>query len=397
MIEGRRGTGAETGRHIYGLDLLRVWAAVLVALLHFSFEYRPLAFIPPVGWVGVEIFFVLSGFVIAESLTGSSPQRFVTSRLLRLYPTAWGCTIVGASAVLIFGGAHVVVGDLATLDPRSFIDSLALFGGRFLSSAYWTLQIELAFYAFCLLYFILCPPQDVSRLAKILIIWATPYIVLLVSCRLGAFEVPWLDFGNGVRNVTLLRHGPLFALGLLIWQATRTCRAKRVCPGWIVSAIVLSCGEIACRSIELAPRSVGDTSSLAMAAMTLSLWGTACVAILASVRWNERYPRHAGLRALTQTVGLITYPFYLIHQSAGGSVMGFLIEHGSSDAAALTAGLLVSLLLSWAILTFWDPMVRPAMKRVCASIAAAIERHSRPAQNEISNALTNRIEPSSAP
>lgn len=86
-IEGRP-TGSTADRDVYGLDLLRICATGMVALLHLTYQYPPLAFIPPVGWVGVEIFFVLSGFVIAAPPTGSSPRRFVRNRLLRLYPTA---------------------------------------------------------------------------------------------------------------------------------------------------------------------------------------------------------------------------------------------------------------------------------------------------------------------
>ncbi|MET3695305.1 acyltransferase family protein [Methylobacterium goesingense] len=348
-------------RHIYGLDLLRICAAGMVALLHLTYQYPPLTFIPPVGWVGVEIFFVLSGFVIAASLTNSSPRRFIKNRLLRLYPTAWGCTIIGSAAVLIFGGTHTVVGDLATLDPRSFIVSLALFGGRFFSSAYWTLEIELAFYAFCLLYFIVCPQRDVSRLAKILIIWATPYIILLTLSNLDVFEANWLDFGYGFRNASLLRHGPLFALGMLLWQLTKGDKPRSANLKWMGAAILLSCAEILCRSIEFVQNIVVGKSPVSVGAISLGLWGSACIAIIISIRCNTAFPRHIRLRSVTRTLGLMTYPFYLIHQSVSGSVMGYLIIDGMSDTTALAISLVASLVLSWAILVLWDPAIRNAI------------------------------------
>jgi peptidoglycan/LPS O-acetylase OafA/YrhL len=100
------------------------------------------------------------------------------------------------------------------------------------------------------------------------------------------------------------------------------------------------------------------------------------MAIVISVRRNADYPRHARVRAVTRTLGLMTYPFYLIHQSVSGSVMGYLILAGSSDAAALALGLLVSLVLSWVILVLWDPAIRQAMTWVGTWIGVAIEGFS---------------------
>jgi hypothetical protein len=44
------------------------------------------------GWVGVETFFVISGFVIANSAIKSSVIEFLFGRALRLYPAVWVCS-----------------------------------------------------------------------------------------------------------------------------------------------------------------------------------------------------------------------------------------------------------------------------------------------------------------
>jgi len=54
------------------------------------------------GWVGVEIFFVLSVFVIAYSAEGSSAFSFFRSRILRLMPAVWICASL-VFAVLLVG------------------------------------------------------------------------------------------------------------------------------------------------------------------------------------------------------------------------------------------------------------------------------------------------------
>src|SRR5258706_15154943 len=48
------------------------------------------------GWGGVEIFFVISGFVIANSASRSSPTEFLLGRALRLYPAVWVCATAHA-------------------------------------------------------------------------------------------------------------------------------------------------------------------------------------------------------------------------------------------------------------------------------------------------------------
>src|SRR3954454_12380212 len=55
------------------------------------------------GWVGVEIFFVISGFVIANSASTSSPGGFLLGRALRIYPAVWVCATATFLILLLFG------------------------------------------------------------------------------------------------------------------------------------------------------------------------------------------------------------------------------------------------------------------------------------------------------
>src|SRR6201987_2791882 len=55
------------------------------------------------GWVGVEIFFVISGFVIANSASKSSPTEFLLGRALRLYPAVWVCATATLIVLVLFG------------------------------------------------------------------------------------------------------------------------------------------------------------------------------------------------------------------------------------------------------------------------------------------------------
>src|ERR1700760_4093119 len=64
------------------------------------------------GWVGVEIFFVISGFVIANSASNASAKEFLFGRVLRLYPAVWICSTLTFMVLLLFasGSASEFVG-----------------------------------------------------------------------------------------------------------------------------------------------------------------------------------------------------------------------------------------------------------------------------------------------
>jgi len=89
------------------LDGLRGLALLAVMGLHTSPS------VLPGGFLGVDLFFVLSGFLITYLLVrewqkfGSIRLRqFYLRRALRLYPALWGLLLVGGLATLAFGSRH---------------------------------------------------------------------------------------------------------------------------------------------------------------------------------------------------------------------------------------------------------------------------------------------------
>ncbi len=99
-------------KYFWGLDLIRFLSAVLVVLFHvYAFGgdapiwpadavHAPLSWLQPVawmGWIGVQIFFVISGFVIAASAQASLAGPFLKKRAIRLLPALW----ISASLALL--------------------------------------------------------------------------------------------------------------------------------------------------------------------------------------------------------------------------------------------------------------------------------------------------------
>ena len=105
-------------RYYFGIDAIRFTAALLVVAFHLCFwswtatdstpgrilggaaRFPHLAPFAWFGWIGVEIFFVISGLVIANSANNRTPIAFLNGRALRLYPGAWICATISAAVLL---------------------------------------------------------------------------------------------------------------------------------------------------------------------------------------------------------------------------------------------------------------------------------------------------------
>ncbi len=85
------------GLRISELDLMRFCAALAVVFFHYAFRgfwadhvskmpYPWLAPVAKYGHLGVELFFMISGFVILMTATNHTVRGFVVCRMVRLYP-----------------------------------------------------------------------------------------------------------------------------------------------------------------------------------------------------------------------------------------------------------------------------------------------------------------------
>ncbi|MFG3096151.1 acyltransferase family protein [Streptomyces sp. NPDC048202] len=148
------------GQRLAALDGLRFLAAVAVVLFHFTGQTpgtmrqiwgRPFEAIFPdshgylaYGRLGVDLFFLISGFVICMSAWGRSPRQFFISRVTRLYPMYWIGVLVSAFVIYTFDTP------LGHPNPREVFANLTMLqkplGVANLDSVYWTLWPELCFY-----------------------------------------------------------------------------------------------------------------------------------------------------------------------------------------------------------------------------------------------------------
>lgn len=339
--------------HYPGLDLIRFAAALMVAMYHLGFncwtvaddavaaQFRqalgPAAPLLSAGWVGVPIFFTLSGFVIAASAEGRSVGRFVAGRAARLYPAAWLCT--GLTAIAI------------APDPefgRKLAASLLLFPlGPWVSGVYWTLAIEIAFYALVAALIATRRAGAFRALGPGLAIAGSVFWMLrLLDFATGRHLNPvfaWFETPLG--GLLLLDNAAHFAFGLLLWSWTRAG------PDRHRAALLVAC--LAAGLIGTAASARFNVVQYHEPAVDLlvapALYLAGAAAVVLAVLGNDRVAR--VLRPATgaiRQIGLLTYPLYLVHREVGAAVMRHCAALGGWAAFGLA--LVAVLLLALAVL-----------------------------------------------
>lgn len=335
-IDGER--RSESVRHLYVVDLVRFVAAGAVAVFHLTWNNRYFPALPPVGWIGVEIFFVISGYVIAGSMAGASTADFVRKRVLRLYPAGWICTIISLIALLTLGTAQQAVGVYGQAGKAAFVFSMALFGDRFVATAYWTLPVELAFYAVMAALLAIGRPGRVASIAKLLILAGALYMLALIGAQAGRWPGRWLHFGYGLKNALLLRHGVYFALGIILYRKASGDAAAGE-TRWAALALFVGGAEIYDRAVEVAAKSPAHHGALMLFALGGVAWLVALAALANAGRLNALVPSSPAIKRGFRSIGLATYPLYLLHESVAGSLMGAAVLHGVHPVAALLLAL----------------------------------------------------------
>jgi peptidoglycan/LPS O-acetylase OafA/YrhL len=236
------------GKHVPALDGLRGIAILLVMFFHFAWAAPAVGtlsklwvFASTFGWTGVDLFFVLSGFLITGILLDSRDgpgyfRNFYARRVLRIFPLYYG--ILAVTLVVL---PHFVSYDAP--DMRLLLQeqgwlwayaanlSVALRHGQFIWDAswlrlavLWSLAVEEHFYLVWPLLVMLLPRRSLLRLTVAIVV-LTPF------ARRGARLVdvpPATIYVLTVFRADALSLGALLALVVRDPELHR--KARRVAP-----------------------------------------------------------------------------------------------------------------------------------------------------------------------
>ncbi|MFB7500476.1 acyltransferase family protein [Streptomyces sp. NPDC056161] len=334
---------------LFVVDGIRLVAALMVALHHYvgtnrvnkpgnAIWDRPVSDIMPTvfrfasfGWIGVEIFFVISGFVICMSCWGRTPRQFFVSRVIRLYPAYWFAIVFTTAVLVALPGVwkRLALHDILV----NFTMLQAGVGVPHVDSVYWTLWSELRFYLLFLI--VVAMGLTYRRVVIFCCVWGV-----------AAMIAPLADF-RLLEVVADPTGAWYFIAGLALYLMHRFGQDLLL---WGILAMAWLMGQE-----ELGDRVAYEgVSSWRGAVLIFTVFMLVMVAVALGatdrIRWKWLI-----------TAGGLTYPLYLTHYLAGTTLIHRLrdVLDPRLLVVAVIAGFLV---LSWLVHRFVERPVARALK-----------------------------------
>jgi peptidoglycan/LPS O-acetylase OafA/YrhL len=283
------------------LDLLRFIAATSVVIYHLmtgpiiggrpDYDYLGIgqAFFQ-FGFLGVHLFFMLSGFVILWSSESRTAGQFVLSRIARLYPSFWVCMLLTATVL-------VALGSKSAPSARTVLVNLTMIptqlGATAVDGVYWTLWVELRFYLLVFVVLITRTMQHVER-------WITVWLIACILANLG-LAPRWLEFA------AMAQLAPFFISGCLFYLI----RSRG--PSFLrLSAATASCVLCAVDAVRDQSGFIHGTR-YPVGTMTSVVIVCAIIAFHLAMLVIALKPQILPASRWWYILGSLTYPLYLIH------------------------------------------------------------------------------------
>lgn len=317
---------------ILELDGLRGLAALAVLMFHYTYRYQELygftsesPFLFRLGYLGVPLFFIVSGFVIFMTVERTEkPLDFVFSRFSRLYPTFWA-GVLTTTLIVFVSKLSDQNGDLLVRSPFEVAINLTMlqefFGVKPVEGVYWTLTRELLFYGLVLILFSV-------GLVKHWLPLAYAWLSLQAIANLSKYFTGWFPWK--VEFYLLTEYCHLFVAGIVFYQLYKG-RGSRAVYGLLLFATA--------NQFMLFERDLPASRFEESIYVTLFF-----AAMLAVTHGKARFFAAKPLVFL----GSISYALYLVHQFLGYSIIRAFEAKGWSIVGAIG----ISSLASVAIATF---------------------------------------------
>lgn len=355
---GAGSTAAAPGRtsRLRALDGLRMIAALMVCLYHYAGRngeishswgasprelFPDLSAVASYGCLGVQVFFVISGFVICMSSWGRTLGDFFRSRVSRLYPAYWVAIVLVASA------GYVLPSVSAPLHVNEILVNFTMLqqptGVHRVLGVCWTLWTEARFY---LLFAILVVRKG------------TTYRRVVAFCCLWTVATGFAQVAHNalVSEIVMQDSAPFFIGGLALYLIHRYGSDLLL---WLLVAASFLLGQHYAVASVWAPHLThvfyARSQEVVIGIVAFAFASVAAVA-LGWLRW-------ADWRWLT-FAGALTYPFYLVHEHLGWFMVDILTrKYHVEPRLTLVATVVAMLVLAWLMHRLVEKPLGPRLQR----------------------------------
>lgn len=355
LIPDRTPVRPRAESRLRALDGLRLLAALMVCFYHYAGKngevaqswtqspgekFPTLSQFATYGSLGVQFFFLISGFVICMSSWGRSMGDFFRSRVARLYPAYW------AAIVLVTAAAFILPVVSKPLRSDELLVNLTMLqqpmGVPRVLGVDWTLWVEVRFYALFAL-FVVWRGVTYRRVVVFCCLWTLAGVFARVA------DHPLTD------QLVMRDHAPYFIGGLALYLIHRFGNDLLL---WGIVVMSFLLGQRYSVTALWHPGPQGDFHRSPYVIQLIVLVAFVAVAAVA-LGWTSR----ANWRWLT-VAGALTYPFYLIHEHLGWFFIRVLYrEFGLSPWLTFGTTVLAMLGIAWLLHRFVEKPFGPRLKR----------------------------------
>jgi peptidoglycan/LPS O-acetylase OafA/YrhL len=373
---GRHRAGHKRDRPQYGrdrlyeIDLLRITAALGVVVYHYTFSgyarhltsiaYPSLSVVTRYGYLGVDMFFTISGFVVLLSAWGRRPSEFVISRVVRLYPAYWVAVTLTTIVAITLSRGMFKVTPVQYAANMTMLNSVAHIAN--IDVVYWTLYAEIRFYV---LIFVLAW-AGITRGRVVAVLWTWLAATAMIETHaLPAGLSATLDilvqsqwshyFIAGMALCLIYRGGLSWQLGAILAIAYANAVYQAINFGHLVASRY--------------------HQSLHAPVIAIAVTVIFIVMTLIALRTTRRLGR-----PWFAVAGALTYPLYLVHAYIGFVIINLIGRHFNRWVllVAMIAGMCGG---AYAIHRLIEARLAGRLRRVLTALVAARKREpGRPEQ-----------------
>ena len=317
------------------LDIMRFIAALGVMLYHYLYRGIQTGRVEEIdlqtshffkyGYLGVNLFFIISGFVIFLSLNNNNYYlTFIKNRIIRLFPTYLLSITITLLMILIFFGS--IPFDYKTIITNFFMINW-IFNLPSIDGVYWSLHIEWVFY-FLMTGFLL-----ISKKIKIINCVYSWFVIIIILklMKLFSFYVP-----GEISFLLIEKYGLLFVAGIFFY--------KNYISGFniknfliLLTCFILSTYDLINQSRILEIELNSTSSDIILIIINLSFF-----IYFFFLSYFEKINKFSYTK-----LGIASYPMYLIHQEVGYILYDYIkLDNDSYNIFVITTIITIVILAS---------------------------------------------------